>query len=498
MNIFRKEKSHNHKRGRTIKKVFFSILFLLIIFILYLVIGGIAPFLSHPFVSDNTKNKVAEQIFYSESKGPDRAVVIEDNEEALKIRLKMIADAKDKIILSTFDFRSDEAGKDMLSALLAAAERGVQVEVFVDGFNCMIQMERNAYFYALSSNSNAKIIVYNKVNLLTPWKGLGRMHDKYVIADNKAYLLGGRNTFGYFLGDYKGHKNYDRDMLVYNTEYEKEVIENVDFDKESSIYQIKKYYQDITSMDCCTLFHNDESLAEKKAVKQAAKELRERYETLLQKYGDFLTDDYNYEKNTYETNKITLISNPTTLYSKEPVVFYTLMELAKSADSEVKIHTPYIICNDYMYDGLTEIGEKTQIMFNSAENNGNIFGAIDYMNNKQKIIDTKMTIKEYEGGISYHGKSMTIDDDMAIVGSFNMDMRSAYIDTELMLAVNSSDVTRQLKENMESYEKKAATVKNETEYSTIPEGMEMKEISDSKKNLKFWLGWFFDIFRFLF
>lgn len=49
------------------------------------------------------------------------------------------------------------------------------------------------------------------------------------------------------------------------------------------------------------------------------------------------------------------------------------------------------------------------------------------MSNKEKIIDTKMTIKEYEGGISYHGKSMTIDDDMAIVGSFNMDMRSAFI-----------------------------------------------------------------------
>lgn len=498
MSTFRQENSDNHKKSKRIKKIFLSVLFLFIAFILYLVIGGIVPFLSHPSVSDETKKKVSAQTFYSESIGPDRAVIIEDNEEALKIRLKMIADAKEKVILSTFDFRSDEAGKDILSALLSAAERGVQVEVFADGFNSMIQMEGNEYFYALSSNPNAKVIIYNKVNLLTPWKGLGRMHDKYVIADNKAYLLGGRNTFGYFLGDYKGHKNYDRDVLVYNTGYEKGMSENDDFDRESSIYQIEKYYSDITSMDCCTLFHNDESLAERKSVKQAAKELENRYETLLQKYGDFLTDDYNYEESTYETNKITLISNPTTLYSKEPVVFYTLMELAKNARSEVKIHTPYIICSDYMYDGLSEIGEKTQIMFNSAENNGNIFGAIDYMNNKQKIIDTKMTIKEYEGGISYHGKSMTIDDNMAIVGSFNMDMRSAYIDTELMLAVNSSDVAKQLKANMESYEKEAATVKNETEYSLVPEGMEMKEISALKKNLNFWLGWMFDIFRFLF
>ena len=28
------------------------------------------------------------------------------------------------------------------------------------------------------------------------------------------YILGGRNTYNYFLGDFPGHKNYDRDVLV--------------------------------------------------------------------------------------------------------------------------------------------------------------------------------------------------------------------------------------------------------------------------------------------
>ena len=40
------------------------------------------------------------------------------------------------------------------------------------------------------------------------------MHDKYLIADGKTYVLGGRNTYNYFLGDFPGHKNYDRDVLV--------------------------------------------------------------------------------------------------------------------------------------------------------------------------------------------------------------------------------------------------------------------------------------------
>jgi len=42
---------------------------------------------------------------------------------------------------------------------------------------------------------------------------MGRMHDKYLIADGKTYILGGRNTYNYFLGEFPGHKNYDRDVL---------------------------------------------------------------------------------------------------------------------------------------------------------------------------------------------------------------------------------------------------------------------------------------------
>lgn len=472
---------------RKLRKIIITILFILLAFILYLIIGGIAPFLKHPEVSDDTKKKIQSTDFYGEKPGTDRAMVIEDNEEALKIRLKMIADAKETVVLSTFDFRSDNAGKDMLSALLDAAERGTQVEIFADGFNSFLQMEGNEYFYALSSHPNIKIIIYNKINLLTPWKGLGRMHDKYLIVDDRAYILGGRNTFGYFLGDYQGHKNYDRDVLVYNTGSES-----------SSIYQVKEYYNYISKMECCSLFHDKESIGKRDKVKKATEELKERYENLLEKYKGFLDQPYDYRSNTYETNGINLLSNPTGVYSKEPVVLYGLMELAKGAKTEVKIHTPYIICDDDMCKELKEIGEKTTIMTNSAENNGNLFGAIDYLNHKTDIIDSGVTIKEYEGGISYHGKSITIDDDIAIVGSFNIDMRSAYIDTELMLVINSKDVNKQLKTGMEQYEQKAATVRNETEYSDIPDGMTMKPLSEKKKKIKAWFGPVMNWFRFLF
>lgn len=111
-------------------------------------------------------------------------------------------------------------------------------------------------------------------------------------------------------------------------------------------------------------------------------------------------------------------------------------------------------------------------MTNSAANNGNPFGASDYAAYKDRILATGLSVWEYEGGCSYHGKSMVIDDATAIVGSFNLDMRSVYLDTELMLVIQSKDVCRQLTENMEFYEHSArhalADGSYENPYNVVP------------------------------
>ena len=84
---------------------------------------------------------------------------------------------------------------------------------------------------------------------------------------------------------------------------------------------------------------------------------------------------------------------------------------------------------------------------------GNPFGSADYARNRNRILNTGIDIWEYEGGYSYHGKSILIDDDLSVIGSFNMDMRSTYLDTELMLVIRSKDINKQLEEGMMEYEK---------------------------------------------
>ena len=462
------------------------IIILLVIFLLYVLIGSIIPFTTQPEVSSATAESFRASDYYRDGIGPDRARVVDDNQEALDIRMQMIMHAEKQVILSTFDFRSDEAGMDILAVLLDAADRGVSVEIFLDGFNSVVQAEGNPYFYALSSHPNVKIIIYNQINPLKPWSLMGRMHDKYVIVDDTAYILGGRNTFGYFLGSYDGQKNYDRDVLVYNTG-----------PADSSLYQLKAYYEKITALDCCHLFHDRECLGEKQRVKAAAQELREHFQGIVKNTPELSESPYNYQDNTVATHTIGLISNPTAPIAKEPVAFYQLMQLCQQTKKQVVIHTPYVISNEWMNQAFSEIGAKGIMMFNSTANNGNPFASADYVKHKKELMATGLELHEYEGGVSYHGKSITIDDDLSIIGSFNMDMRSVYIDTELMLVVHSEEVTQQLAASMNHFDQDALIVETEDTYRSIPEGKELQNVSFSKKCFQLLLGWVLELGRFL-
>lgn len=461
------------------------LLLILLAAIVYLAAGAVIPYANQPEISEEFAEKLDPDYFYSDKMSCDRTKIIKENKEALDERIRLIAGAKENIILSTFAFQSDESGKDMLAVLHDAADRGVDIKILADGFNSRLYMDRNPYFYALSSKENVEIKIYNKVNLLTPWTSMGRMHDKYLVADDDMYILGGRNTFDYFLGDYEGYKNYDWDILVYNTAGK---------GGPSSVYQIKSYFYKLWQQDICRTFEDSGSPEKHKRVRKAADELKERLNTMRQSRPE-LFESYNYEEVTLPVDKITLISNPTGIYPKEPQVFYTLTRLMKNAREDVYVHTPYVIFNDYMYEAFYEIAEEVtefKLLTNSAVNNGNLFAAGDYLQNKGKLLETGVSILEYEGGVSYHGKCIVIDDDMSIIGSFNMDMRSAYLDTELMLAIDSRALNTELRKQMESYEDKAFSVIDEDSYEE-KEGISKKKMPFTRlikiELMRFAVGW---------
>ena len=445
----------------------------ILVFILLYLIALVILFIPHKEVSDSYKKEFSEMTFFSNENGTERISYVPDNTDALMYRLQMFDAAQEEIILSTFDFNCDESGKDIMAALLHAADRGVRVRVIVDGFSGLMDMKGNPYFLALASHENIELKRYNPINFLKPWNLQARLHDKYIIIDNSMYLLGGRNTMDLFLGDYSDSKNLDRELFVYNTvPEERGATENLAAEipasenlsaEQSSLMQLRNYFENIWSLKESKPF-----LCSKKTTRIAEKatELRNRYDTLKSTYPA-IQEEWDWMAITIPANKITLLSNPVEAANKEPHMWYAVSRLLKDGKN-IRIYTPYIICGDEMYSDLTEIcahADSVEILTNDVASGANPWGCTDYLNQQDNIRATGVTVYEYLGSHSCHTKAYVIDDRLTLLGSYNLDMRSTYLDTELMLAVDCPELNALIRSEFEKDKSYSRTMTASGEYS---------------------------------
>ncbi len=363
-----------------------------------------------------------------------RVLCINDNLSALLWRLRIIEHASRELILSTFEWKDDTSGLAVMSSLFSAAERGVQIRLFVDGVYGLLDLRDSEPFHALLSHPNVKVKFYNAIRPSNIRSVVFRMHDKYLIADDSVYMLGGRNTYDYFLGDSPGKKNIDRDLLV----YESDVSET-----DSSLAAVKAYFASIWALPCnkkVTCPGNKEDLQKGKYL------LEETYQALRKQYPSAF-EKTDFRAATFAVNHISLLTNPQAPKHKEPTLWHQLCR-QMTGRKDVLVQTPYIICGKDMYADLTSLCAKTEhvrILINAVENGANPWGCTDYLNQKKNILKTGATVYEFIGEHSVHTKTVLIDENLSIVGSFNMDMRSAYLDTEMMLAVDSRELNAQLR-----------------------------------------------------
>ncbi len=458
-----------------------AVLLAVLAVLLYLICGAVAPFIVKKTVSDETMEAFSADDCYSDNLCGESAAVIADNADALDERIRLIASAKERIILSTFEFRADETGRQVLAALTDAVERGVEVLVLVDGYSGLMDMERDSYFYALSALDNAEIRLYNKIRPYMPWTFMGRLHDKYIIVDDAAYLLGGRNTCNRFL---TADGTHDWDVLV------------VSGTSSASLETLRDYFYSIWDGEYAFGFHGGSELLEKPKVSAALSELHEIYAELKQSRSElFESAASHWDDIAVPVNAVTLLSNPTGIYGKEPVLYYELTELMALNGGETVFHTPYIIANSWMLERLEKVSAECAsltMLTNSVGNAANIFGAAEYQSNRDKLLGMGIQLLEYDTGTAYHGKCVRIGDRLSVVGSMNFDMRSAYIDTELMLVIDSRELNAELAAAMGEYEDVALTVAPDGTVTT-PAGQPAEPASAVKrfaaKAVHYTIGW---------
>lgn len=463
------------RKNTPLRRILRGIKWVIILCIAFNLAAAYAPFAALPELKAETRSALAERAeeMLEDKPTDDRAMIIESSRDALDERIRLIESAKREIVIVTYENHDGESTRDILAAALHKASEGVRVRFLVDGIAGRFDHMGGDLFRAAASHENVEVRFYNLIHPLTPWKHMGRMHDKYVIVDDETFIIGGRNMFDKFLGEYTAtNRSLDREVLIRGTD---------------SIRQLREYFEGMWSHPETAPFRPYINISDARKQK-VWDELEARYAAMRASRPE-LFEPRDYEAVTTPTRGVWLIHNPTTIYAKEPVVFAQLMALMARAGQDVVIHSPYAVMNRYMRDSLKAVADAVPVtlMINAIENGANIVGSGDYLYHRGDVLSTGVHLLEYVGGKSYHGKAAAIDDQLSVIGSFNMDLRSTYLDTELMLVIRCPEINRELRGYMDALHADCRVV-TDAQNARIPEGLTVPECPLWKRALLYVIG----------
>ena len=142
--------------------------------------------------------------------------LIDRNEDGLRWRLALIDSARHAIDVQYFLWYGDAAGRILVKRLLDAADRGVKVRMLVDDLSSLLKDAgtislRDRVATWIDAHPNFELRLFN------PWSNreiagrVGeaatdlerlnqRMHNKAMIVDNRAVIIGGRNIGDEYMG----------------------------------------------------------------------------------------------------------------------------------------------------------------------------------------------------------------------------------------------------------------------------------------------------------
>jgi cardiolipin synthase len=135
-------------------------------------------------------------------------------------------------------------------------------------------------------------------------------------------------------------------------------------------------------------------------------------------------------------------SGPTARHSAMPEMFQSLIYAARR---ELVVTTPYYVPDEAMQAALCAAanrGVATTIVF-PARNDNAAVGAAS-RSRYAELLEAGVAIHEFEGGL-LHAKTLTLDGEVALIGSANMDRRSFDLNFENTILLADAAATAALR-----------------------------------------------------
>lgn len=448
-----------------------TVVFYLLAAVLWYIIAVIAPYMATIEISPSQNIVLTRQAFSAteQSKAApiedkERAQLMPTNESSFCRRLKLVEDAQESIDFMVY-FASQSAYSDYFyTALVRAAERGVKVRIIQDGkMGKLDGYLSDGIANIIYNHNNIELYYFNKINIFDPAGLATIMHDKVLIVDGDKMIVGGAN-----MGTSAYLYNYDMEVLVTNS------------GEDGSVGQAQRYFR--------KMLNSDLTKREKRKNRDfsAKSKYESKYLDFYQK-SEFAQIEIDYGDLGVPVDKITYLSNPISSTKKAPIIMQAMYNLMESSKKSVLI-TPYTLLENDKINRLRRAAARNEqftLITNSLYNSANV-GFADYYYNRDKYLNCNITLLEFQQKYQLHAKVATFDDRYSVVGSFNFDERSAHVDTESVLIIDSEGFNAVLTEYInETFIANSLQVGNNNEY--LPSDTVEAHDVPTKKKFLYWL-----------
>lgn len=360
------------------------------------------------------------------SREPHAVALLDVGFDSLAARLKLIEEAKQSIELEFFIYELDESSRLISQALARKAAQGVKVRILVDFampvFKLAPQVARTL------EQAGVQVRYYNTSGIARFFAMQHRTHRKLLVVDRQKAIIGGRNIGNDYF-DLSTHYNFlDSDLLIQGP-IAGAIVDSFELYWASDwVTHPQDIAVDETGAPRINLLGNRTVAEERISADLRQHAAAPRFSTCRDTH--FVTD---YPGSGVERRK----------------VYLAIASLVQEAKQHIVVESPYLVLRDdgvALMQGVLQRGVKLQFLTNTLHSTDAFYAVASLADSLDRFSLANLEVWGYDGrplkqnqrlpaserwGV--HAKRAVFDNRTVVVGTYNMDPRSANLNSELIV-----------------------------------------------------------------
>ena len=392
--------------------------------------------------------------------------LLSQGREAFIARLALADLAERSLDMQYYMWDGDTTGRIIVQHVMKAADRGVRVRLLVDD---PFYKDSDSVKASLDAHPNVEIRLFNPLTNRR-WSILDfifdfgrvnrRMHNKLTVADNAAAIVGGRNIGDIYYGVNTFANYRDLDVLAVGP-----VVRDL-----SGVFD--RYWNSPSTVPIAAIVDRAHDAADLDAILVRLREAIAAADypyPIDQDLGQLAAQGAELRDNLVWAHGYIVADDPESIApgKESDDVMEFIRERIAHLKRELLVESPYFVLParaQATVKALHERNVRVRVLTNSLASNDMLPAHSGYAKTRRRLLENGMELYElrpdtdaFRPGWSLlsrrsraalHAKAMAFDGEAVFIGSFNLDPRSAAINTEAGLYIESVELTKRLTDYM--------------------------------------------------